>query len=889
MQTQFTKILTFVFLLLLSKTMIAQQAVCHPTLTKNLLPSTCDYTLTTLDIDAGSTNYDSIYLDQYVLSGPGAYLVTLTVSQANGQSSSCTSTITTLDVTKPVPYVLNNVTVTLNNDHLAILHAQDFDQGSYDGCSSSLSFDINKSIFTCEDEGENIITFTVTDESGNSDYATLILNVVDVNNASINLACNDNVVIPVYPGQVRIATADMLLVGGPYHCPDHYEVEVSFNNQVRPNDSLYYSDIGKTLVGKIIDPGSGNACWGHLTVIGDDCAQDFTICDTKSRCEPFGECNSGHSNTDNIEWPCDLNTVVSNNIYSNPNPEQLASYLQLPLTALKPELISVPDNCFAIAIAYSDQVISSSQNTKTILRKWSVLNWLTGDLYNYTQTIILSKIAGECDFCDFLPWNTPITDCTLGHSATDAVEWPANITVSGSASISDLANNINVHPNDVKPQLSQNCYIGVLFNDTYTNIGSNGQIIRKWELINWITLQNAVYNQIINVTNVDENNRTVCINRRDGSAINNVTLHEGNVTGTEACKTFTYDENHNIIKPSKNDGDVTEGIDLGDLILLQEYLLGVSSLDNVQKIAADINGSGGITAIDVLLLSKIIQGDTSVINNLGSPWRFANVTAYLNASNSTSFQDFAHIFNPLYSYHFIGIRIGDIDDSYSSTTSLPTTTVIVEDEVLNKDEIYKVPVVAKQDYRVKGLQFTIEKTDGLKLESVVSDYFNGFQIQEFDNKYEVSWIAETTEAMKDGLPVFTGTPLFKLNFKATKNDVMSNALKFGDELKNRLISPIHLPSYLLKFDWNNVIPVGVKNLESKNLKVYPTVVTNRFTISFDDSMANMSLYNLEGKLLNTQQVLSGSEIDMSQTVEGLYFVTLQYLDGGKEVRKIIKE
>ena len=54
-------------------------------------------------------------------------------------------------------------------------------------------------------------------------------------------------------------------------------------------------------------------------------------------------------------------------------------------------------------------------------------------------------------------------------------------------------------------------------------------------------------------------------------------------------------------------------------------------------------------------------------------------------------------------------------------------------------------------------------------------------------------------------------------------------------------------------------------------------------------MANMSLYNLEGKLLNTQQVLSGNEIDMSQTEDGLYFVTIQYLDGGKEVRKIIKE
>lgn len=888
MQTQITKLLTFFTVFFLSKAMIAQQAVCHPTLTKNLLPVSCNYTLTTLDIDAGSSDYQTLYLDKYILTSPGDHVITLTAVATGGQTSSCTCTVTAIDAHPPIIIVLNNVSVVLNNNHEAVLYGEDFDQGSYD-CFSDISFDISQSVFGCDDIGDNTITITATDDAGNSNFATVNVNIIDIKNATTSLACNDNIVIPIYAGQEKVLTADMLLEGGPYYCPNHYEVEVLFNNQVRPDDSLYYSDLGKMLVGKIIDPETGNACWGQVTVTNDTCALSFNICDTKSRCEPIGDCNSGHTDTDNIEWPCDINTTVSNDVYLNPSPENLAIYLQQPLNELKPELISIPQNCYAINMAYSDQVIPIDYNIKKIIRKWTLLNWLSGDLFTYVQIIKINKIDGECDMCDFLAWNTPVTDCALGHSATDAVEWPADITIDGSASLADLINNINVHPNDVKPQLSQNCYIGVLFNDTYTNIGSNGQIIRKWELINWITLQNAVYNQIINVTNVDENNRTVCIKRRDGSTINNVTLHEGNVTGTEACKTFTYDENHNIIKPSKNDGDVTEGIDLGDLILLQEYLLGVSSLDNVQKIAADINGSGGITALDVLLLSKIIQGDTSVINNLGSPWRFANVTAYLNASNATSFQDFAYIFNPLYSYHFIGIRIGDIDDSYSSTTSLPTTTVIVEDEVLNKDEIYNVPVIAKQDYRVKGLQFSIEKTDGLKLESVVSDYFNVFQIQEFDNKYEVSWLAETTEAMKDGLPVFTGTPLFKLHFKATKNDVMSNALKFGDELKNRLISPIHLPSYLLKFDWNNVIPVGVKNLENKKLKVYPTVVRNHFTISFDDSMANMSLYNLEGKLLNTQQVHSGSEIDMSQTNEGLYFVTLQYLDGGKEVRKIIKE
>ena len=764
----------------------------------------------------------------------------------------------------------------------------DFDQGSYDVCSSNLTFEISKSIFTCEDLGPNSVTFTVTDEAGNSDFAIITVNVADKNNISQALACNDNIIIPVLPNLPTLFTSDMMLEGGPYNCYSYYEAKIYENGLPRSNNYFYFTDIGKNLTGKITDPVSNNSCWGTITVVSDECANSFTICDTKSKCEPLGDCNSGHSDTDNVEWPCNIDAYVPLNVYKNPSPEALALYLQVSVNDMKPELIWANTDCNSISMAYSDLELKISNSNKKILRKWTILNWLTGEYYIYTHIIILNSIAGECDVCDTLAWNTPIGDCASGHTLSDAVEWPADITVNGSASIAALEANPLVNPNDVKPQLNNACTLGLTFNDTYLENGNEVIITRKWEVTNWNTLNNSIFIQTITVINVDENNRTVCVKRKDGSNIDNVKLYEGNVLESGGCKTFAYDTNNKIITPSKEDNDLTTDIDLADLILLQEFILGITKPDAIQTLAADLNGNGFISTIDAFLLTKIILGDTSILNNFGSPWRFANVSSLLNENEQINLPNSADISKAFYSAHFVGFRLGDVSEDFTSNTSLPITTVILEDEILNKDEVYEIPVIAKQDYRVKGLQFNIDKSDGIEFLNVGGDYFDNFTVLEYPTHYVVSWVPEASEALKDGLPVFSGTAMFTLKFRATKNNIMSNSIQFGNDNNNRLIAPIHLPTYQLKFGFDNLIPVGTKNIVDKKLSISPSVVDDQFKMTFNDEIATLKMYNLEGKILKSENVISGTVVDITTFQSGLYFVTVLYSDGKKDVKKIVK-
>ena len=71
-----------------------------------------------------------------------------------------------------------NITVQLDASGNATIAAIDVDNGSSDNCSvSSLSLDITD--FTCANLGDNTVTLTVTDQSGNSDSLSATVTIAD--------------------------------------------------------------------------------------------------------------------------------------------------------------------------------------------------------------------------------------------------------------------------------------------------------------------------------------------------------------------------------------------------------------------------------------------------------------------------------------------------------------------------------------------------------------------------------------------------------------------------------------------------------------------------------------------------------------------------------------
>ncbi|MBK8819903.1 MAG: hypothetical protein IPN49_12760 [Saprospiraceae bacterium] len=120
-----------------------------------------------------------------------------------------------------------------------------------------------------------------------------------------------------------------------------------------------------------------------------------------------------------------------------------------------------------------------------------------------------SPVANNCEICDTLAWNTPITDCSRGHSNTDAVEWPGDLTVTSKrVSPVDLSYEPGINPNDVKPVLSENCtsYFLSSYSDVIYDFTPDSILVeRTWSLLNTMKGVEYSYIQRINILNPIQN------------------------------------------------------------------------------------------------------------------------------------------------------------------------------------------------------------------------------------------------------------------------------------------------------------------------------------------------------------------------------------------------
>ena len=138
----------------------------------NLDLSNCEETF-------GADNCDvTVTVDPYEFDcdDVGENTVTITVTDASGNSTSTTTTVTVVDDNAPT-IITQNATVFLDDNGEASITIPQIDNGSSDDCNLTLSLD--KLEFTCDDLGDNIVTLTGTDDSGNTATETATVTVVD--------------------------------------------------------------------------------------------------------------------------------------------------------------------------------------------------------------------------------------------------------------------------------------------------------------------------------------------------------------------------------------------------------------------------------------------------------------------------------------------------------------------------------------------------------------------------------------------------------------------------------------------------------------------------------------------------------------------------------------
>lgn len=244
------------------------------------LDATGNATITAASVNNGSTDACgisslSVSPSSFACADLGSNSVTLTVTDNNGNSSTAAATVTVVDNIAPT-VITQNATVYLNASGTASITAADVNNGSTDNCSVSTTT-VSQTSFSCADRGQNLVTLTVTDGSGNSASAGANVNVVDTISPSINnLPAN----ITAYAtAQSCAANVSWTNITGSDNC------SVASVVTSQANGSSF--NLGATTVNVTVTDGSGNTSSGSFTVtVVDTIAPVFTAVPTNISITP---------------------------------------------------------------------------------------------------------------------------------------------------------------------------------------------------------------------------------------------------------------------------------------------------------------------------------------------------------------------------------------------------------------------------------------------------------------------------------------------------------------------------------------------------------------------------------------------------------------------------
>jgi hypothetical protein len=187
---------------------IAPVAVCaSPTLA---LDANGNLVVDPMDVDGGSSDNCgittmSVVPNTFTCADAGTQTVTLTVEDASGNSSSCTTTITIVDDEQPNA-VCQNITVALNGTGTATITPAMLDGGSTDNCGIT-EFSLSTSTFDCSDLGTNNVIFSVRDDALNANACVSIVTIIDT--VPPTVLCQDISVYLDASGNASIVPGDI--------------------------------------------------------------------------------------------------------------------------------------------------------------------------------------------------------------------------------------------------------------------------------------------------------------------------------------------------------------------------------------------------------------------------------------------------------------------------------------------------------------------------------------------------------------------------------------------------------------------------------------------------------------------------------------------------------
>ena len=760
----------------------------------------------------------------------GTTVVTWTATDVSGNTTTCSQSVNVTDAVPPVITCPGNILVSCNEILMETAESiEEFNaQGGtiIDDCDVTLTVVEEVVGDVCPTTAQQIITrtYTATDESGNASTCTQTITLIN--------SLNGPVITSI---------------------PLNQTVDCAVNAIPQPHLFIAEGDCGATISYSVSEgsglgtPGCNGSIIQYTYTATDDCGR------MASHVQRYTLMNDGP------EFVCPVDICVIECPQDNDMIQaQFDAYADLATV-----ITSCSENGYEVSNNFNpngffNQNCNSGPVAVANTVAWQTVTFTATDFCGRTSTCTALVVIKDEDG-PVINGNIPlgIADCAEPNKQAGYDNW-INLALSNLSAMDECtgtATNITYAP--LSP--NTNCSGGLATTDvvfTSTDAcGNESTINAYYRIIDYGSIPMATVSGSL-MTEEDEAVELVEVSV-DGGSFSNMLMTSDN---GEYAFDLELNQNH-AITPSRNDNHLN-GVTTYDLILMAQHLLEIQELDSPYKlIAADVNRSGSITALDLIQLRRLIlQLDEEFTNN--TSWRFVESNyVFPDLSNpfATTFPEAVAINNLSEAslHDFVAIKIGDLNGSVAptllaaqgDTRDRNDLVFQVDHQNLSTNQTHTVDFKAKDFKDILGYQFTLA-FDPVQLEMI--DFKSGaieLSAENFGDRAKEGVLTSSWNVFNP-ISIADEETLFSITFKANTNVNLSQAIRFNSELTCSEAYSQNESLFNLGLEFK-----GELNLDAPKFSLLqnrPNPFNNETLIAFNlptMTTATLTIYDVAGRIL----------------------------------------
>ena len=313
-----------------------------------------------------------------------------------------------------------------------------------------------------------------------------------------------------------------------------------------------------------------------------------------------------------------------------------------------------------------------------------------------------------------------------------------------------------------------------------------------------------------------------------------------------------------------HDKDYQNGVNVADIVKIQNHILGKKLLDQPYKLlAADVNENKQIQGSDIIEIRKLILGKINAFST-GHSWRTFDANYNLTMDDWTETPDFVMAEAGATHVDLKGIKVGDVDlNAKANFTSgaidqrtVGTLSFRTDEAQLVAGQTIEVPVRAKDFANISGYQMSIDfNTTALDYVGMKPGVLD-LNSDNFGTDRATEGVVTTVWNKVAGTAVNADDVLFTLVFNAKSDVSLSSSLTFNSKFTPAMAvnSTDDVLDVNLEFTTDKgVIASGQFELMQNTPNPFSSMTNIKFNLP-EAGKAQLTIYDVTGKIVMSKEI-----------------------------------